>query len=139
MLQTPNDEAAKAEVLALADEMFTREQVGLRQRASGFDEKLVRNLKEKFGSDVILVLGNWSAANTKYHEPTRNKSLIHIFTVHLIDEFKTSSKCPKREDDLENFKVVKNPQPYKRLHSPTVKCRGLLRYITLRSCRRLKF
>ncbi|KAI9247413.1 hypothetical protein EDC94DRAFT_643148 [Helicostylum pulchrum] len=98
------------------------EQAGLRQRASELleklqilpfrklkfliklyynqiDEKLVRNLQEKFGSDAILVFGNWSAANTKYHEPTRNKSLIRMlkkngFTVHLADKFKTSSKCP---------------------------------------------
>ncbi|GAA5794730.1 hypothetical protein HPULCUR_000076 [Helicostylum pulchrum] len=116
------DDAVKAEVLALANEMFTSEQAGLRQRASELleklqilpfrkskfliklyynqiDEKLVRNLQEKFGSDAILVFGNWSAANTKYHEPTRNKSLIRMlkkngFTVHLADKFKTSSKCP---------------------------------------------
>ncbi|KAG2232846.1 hypothetical protein INT48_006298 [Thamnidium elegans] len=126
------DDAIKAEVLELADEIFTSERASLRQRASEMleklpvlpsrklkfltkvyydqsDEKLVRDLKKKFDSDAILELGNWSAANTKCHKPTRNKNLIHMLkknghTVHLIDEFKTSSKYPKCEDDLENFK-----------------------------------
>ncbi|RCH84808.1 hypothetical protein CU097_002788 [Rhizopus azygosporus] len=98
------------------------------------DETLVRNLKKKFGLDAILVLGNWSAPNAKFHEPTRNKGLIRMLkknglTVHLIDEFKTFSKCSNCEDDLETFKTVINPHPYRRVDMLTVKCHGLLRYM----------
>ncbi|KAI9256126.1 hypothetical protein EDC94DRAFT_523585, partial [Helicostylum pulchrum] len=35
---------------------------------------------------------------------------------------------PNCEDDLENFKTVINPRPYRRITMPTVKCHGLLRY-----------
>ncbi|KAI9485868.1 MAG: hypothetical protein EXX96DRAFT_546823, partial [Benjaminiella poitrasii] len=53
----------------------------------------------KFGSDAVLIFGNWSAPNTKFQEPTRNKGFIRIlkkneFTVYLINEYKTSSHCP---------------------------------------------
>ncbi|CEG76434.1 hypothetical protein RMATCC62417_11331 [Rhizopus microsporus] len=42
------------------------------------DLMLVKKLKQKFGSDAVLVLDNWSAPNTKYQEPTRNKGLIQM-------------------------------------------------------------
>ncbi|CEG77330.1 hypothetical protein RMATCC62417_12104 [Rhizopus microsporus] len=96
------------------------------------DLMLVKKLKQKFGSDAVLVLGNWSASNTKYQEPTRNKGLIQMlkkdgFEVFLIDEFRTSSSCPLCEGRLENFKIVRNPRPYKRKTRPTVLCHGLQR------------
>ncbi|KAI9483772.1 MAG: hypothetical protein EXX96DRAFT_632426 [Benjaminiella poitrasii] len=55
------------------------------------DEELVRSLKKKFGSDAVLIFGDWLAPNTKFHEPTRNKGFIRIlknngFTVYLINE-----------------------------------------------------
>ncbi|KAI8098342.1 uncharacterized protein B0P05DRAFT_7729 [Gilbertella persicaria] len=49
------------------------------------------------------------------------------FTVLLIDEFKTSSYCPTCESELETFKTVVNPRPYKKADAPTVECHGLLR------------
>ena len=96
------------------------------------DQKLVQNLKRKFGPDAVLVLGNWSAPNTKFQEPTRNKGLIQMLkknglTVFLIDEFKTSSRCPDCGDVLEKFKMISNPRPFRRNTMPIVKCHGLLR------------
>ena len=96
------------------------------------DLELVKRLRGKFGKDAILVIGNWSAPMVKYQEPTRSKGLINMlkkngFTVYLIDEFKTSSVCPKCEGDLENFKFIPNPRPYRRKKQPTVLCHGLLR------------
>ncbi|KAI8083294.1 uncharacterized protein B0P05DRAFT_610463 [Gilbertella persicaria] len=96
------------------------------------DANLVQRLKLKFGKNSILVIGNWSAPNTKFQEPTRSKGLIKMlkkagFTVLLIDEFKTSSYCPTCESELETFKTVVNPRPYKRADAPTVECHGLLR------------
>ncbi|KAG1053897.1 hypothetical protein G6F43_004060 [Rhizopus delemar] len=35
------------------------------------DKRLVKKLKEKFGNNAILIFGNWSAGNVKYHEPIR--------------------------------------------------------------------
>ncbi|KAI7903813.1 uncharacterized protein BX663DRAFT_530526 [Cokeromyces recurvatus] len=83
------------------------------------DQMLVKRLKKKFGHDAILVIGNWSASNSKYHEPTRNKDLIRMlkkngFQVFNIDEYKTSSCCPTCESSLETFKTVANPRLHKR-------------------------
>ncbi|KAI7862702.1 hypothetical protein BDF14DRAFT_1735561 [Spinellus fusiger] len=48
--------------------------------------------------------------------------------VFLIDEFKTSSFCPACEnDELEKFKKVQNPIPFRREKNPTVTSHGLLR------------
>ncbi|KAI7902720.1 uncharacterized protein BX663DRAFT_536548 [Cokeromyces recurvatus] len=83
------------------------------------NQMLVKRLKKNFGHDAILVIGNWSASNTKYHEPTRNKGLIRMlkkngFQVFKIDEYKTSSCCPTCESSLKKFKTVANPHPHKR-------------------------
>ncbi|KAI8047796.1 hypothetical protein BDF21DRAFT_352065, partial [Thamnidium elegans] len=95
------------------------------------DNKLVDNLRGKFGQDAILVFGDWSAPNTKFHKPTRNISLISMlkkngFTVYLVNEYKTSSFCPRCEHALETFKAAPNPRPFKRAEMPTVTCHGLL-------------
>jgi hypothetical protein len=33
------------------------------------DKQLVKKLREKFGDDAILIVGNWSAGNVKYLNP----------------------------------------------------------------------
>ncbi|KAG1439324.1 hypothetical protein G6F56_012328 [Rhizopus delemar] len=96
------------------------------------DLKLVCGLKAKFGDNATLIFGDWSAPNTKYQEPTRNKRLIRMlkkngFVVYLTDEYKTSIFCPTYESKLEKFKLVKNPWPYRQKENPTVMCHGLLR------------
>ncbi|KAI8056431.1 hypothetical protein BDF21DRAFT_497829 [Thamnidium elegans] len=90
----------------------------LAQQDNYDDNKLVHNLRGKFGQDAILVFGDWSAPNTKFHKPTRNKNLIAMlkkngFTVYLVNEYKTSSFCPGCEHALEIFKTVPNPRPFK--------------------------
>lgn len=53
----------------------------------------------------VEVLGDWSAASTKYQELTKNKSLIYVF--------KNASKVyPHCEEHSENYKTVNNPYPY---------------------------
>ncbi|KAG2230844.1 hypothetical protein INT48_003997, partial [Thamnidium elegans] len=65
-------------------------------------QKSVKKLQSKFGSVTVLILGDWSAPNTKYQEPTRNKGLIKMLkknetAVYIINEFRTSfaeeAKC----------------------------------------------
>ncbi|GAA5812812.1 hypothetical protein MFLAVUS_006271 [Mucor flavus] len=96
------------------------------------DQKLMKKLKDKFGPDPILILGDCSAPNNKHHEPTRNKGLVKIlekngFKLYLINEFRTSSCCPICLHKLEKFKSIVNPRPHKRLNMPTVTCHELLR------------
>ncbi|CEG74416.1 hypothetical protein RMATCC62417_09640 [Rhizopus microsporus] len=85
-------------------------------------QKLVRSLKAKFSHNAVLIFGDWSVPNTKYHEPTRNKGLISMpkkngFSVYLVNEYKTSSYCPTCESELETFKTVPNPRPYQRIQA----------------------
>ncbi|KAI9269752.1 hypothetical protein EDC94DRAFT_639391 [Helicostylum pulchrum] len=95
------------------------------------DNKLVNRLRCKFDQDSVLIFGDWSAPNTRFHEPTRNKGPKDMlkkngFSVHHINEYKTSSICPLCEHTLEFFKTVPNNRPFRRASMPTVTCHGLL-------------
>ncbi|KAI8086838.1 uncharacterized protein B0P05DRAFT_578067 [Gilbertella persicaria] len=99
------------------------------------DRRLCKNIRKNFGNDAVIVIGNWSAGNVKFHEPIRGVGMRRMlqkegFLVHLIDEFKTSSICPVCKGDVETFKEIVNPRPFRREKYPTVKRHGLLRYET---------
>ncbi|KAG1620233.1 hypothetical protein G6F46_002553 [Rhizopus delemar] len=97
------------------------------------DKRLAKTLRERFGNDAILILGNWSAGNVKYHEPIRGVGMRRMlakegFQVYLFDEFRTSSVCPScHNGGLETFKKVQNPRPYQREKYPVVDRHGHLR------------
>jgi hypothetical protein len=62
------------------------------------DQKLARSQRDHF-EDPVLVLGDWSASNTRYHELIRGKDMRkmlkqHGFLVYLIHEFRACSCCP---------------------------------------------
>ncbi|KAL1926390.1 hypothetical protein VTP01DRAFT_5911 [Rhizomucor pusillus] len=107
------------------------------------DDKLAKAIRDQFGEDPVLIIGNWSARSStmnKYHEPARGIGLSRMlrnkrFHVYLIDEFKTSSLCPDCAQRLETFKMVKNPRPYRRAKMPQVICHGLLRSVFSRYLR----
>ena len=97
------------------------------------DARLGSSLRNKFGEDAILVLGNWSCGNTKYHEPIRGMGMRRLlrhqgFEVLIIDELGTSKHCQEcHQKSLQTFKRVRYPRPYRRQTHPTVTCHGLLR------------
>jgi hypothetical protein len=97
------------------------------------DKRLAKKLRKKFGNDVILILGSWSAGNIKYHEPIRGVGMRRVLTkegfqVYLLDEFRTSSLCPSCQNGkLKTFKKVQNPRPYQREKYPITDRHGLLR------------
>lgn len=98
------------------------------------DDKLIRNLRSKFGDGAVLIIGDWSVPSTKFQEPQRNKGLIRLlkkngFQVYMVNEHKTSSVCPECEGELVTFKKVPNPRPHKRKERPTVTCHGLLKCV----------
>ncbi|KAG2196762.1 hypothetical protein INT47_009653 [Mucor saturninus] len=101
-----------------------------KQRA---DMQLINSLKQKFGKDAIFVLGNWSAPNALYHEPTRGIGLRRLLlrnhlSLLLIDEFNTSRCCPSCHIlSLKKFKQIDNPRPYQRSNYSLTLCHGLLR------------
>ncbi|PHZ13808.1 uncharacterized protein RHIMIDRAFT_280494 [Rhizopus microsporus ATCC 52813] len=93
-----------------------------KQRA---DQKLIQDLRTKFGEDAVFVMGNWSAPHARLPKE-------HGLQVYLIDEYKTSRYCPTcHNESLHTFRRVPNPRPYQRERYPTVVCHGLLRCTNL--------
>ncbi|KAJ2088995.1 hypothetical protein IW138_003836, partial [Coemansia sp. RSA 986] len=98
------------------------------------DHTLANLIREQFGLDPVLVLGNWSAAMCKYHEPIRGvgmRSMLrkHGFKVYLLDEFRTSTFCPGCCEDrvVHPEELVPNPRLYpKENRREYVTCHGLL-------------
>ncbi|KAJ2616907.1 hypothetical protein H4S08_000579, partial [Coemansia sp. RSA 1365] len=97
------------------------------------DANVACSLRKKFGLDPTLVLGNWSAGMMRHHPPIPGKGLRRMlieqgFQVLLIDEFKTSTWCPYcKEEQLQKFLDVDNPQPQRRAERPVIKSHAVLR------------
>ncbi|KAI7900926.1 uncharacterized protein BX663DRAFT_537301 [Cokeromyces recurvatus] len=97
------------------------------------DARLAKTLKQKFGDDCVLVLGNWFASNTKYHEPIRGVGMRRMLKkeglqVYLLDEYKTSLFFPEcKNGKLRKLSHVKNPRLHMRGKYPVVEYHGLLR------------
>jgi hypothetical protein len=97
------------------------------------DDRLVKDLRQSFGENCILVMGNWSAGNIAFHEPIRGIGMRRALrkrgiTLLMIDEYMTSKHCPHCfQRSLETFLRVPNPRPWRREEQPTVVCNGLLR------------
>ena len=97
------------------------------------DDRLALELGNSFGRDAVLLAGDWSAPNQKYHQPIRGKGIrdalrLRGFQVFLLDEFRTSKVCPRcMEPSLKKFKRVINPRLWQRDEYPMVSCNGLLR------------
>ncbi|KAI7889397.1 uncharacterized protein EV154DRAFT_483127 [Mucor mucedo] len=66
--------------------------------------------------NTLYVKGNWSAPNTRYHEPVRSLGFRRLLQkvgkrVYLIDEFRTSQCCPAFERrNLETLRMIDNPR-----------------------------
>jgi len=75
------------------------------------ESKLINNIKDKYGSECILLYGNWNRqSNMKYNKPTprislKNK-LLKYFTTYNIDEYKTSKICFHCYNEAEKFKKM---------------------------------
>ncbi|KAJ2572243.1 hypothetical protein IW140_000992 [Coemansia sp. RSA 1813] len=98
------------------------------------DHTLANLIREQFGPDPVLVLGNWSAGMCKYHESIRGVDMRrmlrkHGFKVYLLDEFRTSTFCPGCCENrlVHPEELVPNPRPYpKENRREYVTCHGLL-------------
>ncbi|CEG77452.1 hypothetical protein RMATCC62417_12202 [Rhizopus microsporus] len=125
--------ASTVNVLQFAEYLKARARVMLflivnRQQS---DSRLSAKIREKFVKDSVLVIGDWSAVNQKYHEPIRGKGMRrmlkkHGASVYLIDEHKAPFLCPTCKDgELEKFAKVPNPRPFRRARQLIVLCRRL--------------
>lgn len=70
--------------------------------------KLARILRNKFGSNPVLVVGNTSIKSARFHPSTLGVGLRSAlrqqgFKIFLIDEFRTSRNCAECHTAVENF------------------------------------
>ena len=98
------------------------------------EDRLVNDLRRKFGN-AVLVFGDVSIGNHKYHPPTPCLGLRDLlqhkgFEILLIDEHLTSSRCPICKAPIQPFKTRESPRPWQangRLRIVT----GLLKCVSL--------
>jgi len=72
------------------------------------ENKMINKIKSKYGSDILLIHGNWNQTKQMKHLiSTPNlcirKKLNEHFDVYLIDEYKTSKLCYKNEKECKNL------------------------------------
>ncbi|KAJ2015940.1 hypothetical protein GGI03_000519 [Coemansia sp. RSA 2337] len=76
------------------------------------DARLKRNMIRKFGKDLIMACGNWSASMVRNHAPIwgrswRTKFKKFGFPTYLFDEYRTSKICHNCGGELEKFKWIR--------------------------------
>lgn len=96
------------------------------------EARLCNRIKEKFGRDVVVVLGDWSKKdNPRHHAPFKTLGFRTMFKRHhipcyLIDEYKTSKICPHCHNRLEPTTITRlSPRPW-RAYLPARPIHGLL-------------
>ena len=107
------------------------------------EDNMLNRFDKKFGGPKrnIICIGDFEQKKTlKYREPTKGKSFRKLFKnrgykVYLVDEFRTSCRSFIDGSEMETFKMIPNPKPYK---DDTRKCHGLLRKKSFRSSAKLR-
>lgn len=98
------------------------------------ESRLLNNMKKKYGKDFIVVMGDWSdgGRTARYQIPTKTRGWLKFYkqngiTCFLIDEFRTSSRCPECLSEVESdFKTRAHSRPWKRQEGKMEKVHGLL-------------
>lgn len=126
---------------------FYQQQIHRKRRFQRYRKKqksearMLKSFKATFGGplQVIVCIGDWSQNHhRRFLEPVKGKGFRKLFRkagyrVFLVDEFRTSKRCSKCEDEegiCHNFRWVKNPKPRSRALYPYKICHGLLRCAT---------
>ena len=86
------------------------------------ETRLVREIKEKYGKDVILCHGDWSKGdkNIKYMSTPNlglKRKLAEYFKIYNIDEFRTSCLNHKTENKCENMYLPDKKGTERKIHS----------------------
>ncbi|KAJ1895708.1 hypothetical protein LPJ81_004902 [Coemansia sp. IMI 209127] len=96
------------------------------------DQRLIKSIIGGRDPKPAVILGNWSAPMTHYHEPIRGIGMRRMMRRHklkvvLIDEYRTSKTCPACDGLIKRFIHVPNPRPFRAKKRAEVWCNGLLR------------
>ncbi|KAI9466499.1 hypothetical protein BX667DRAFT_459901, partial [Coemansia mojavensis] len=85
------------------------------------DARFVRSIKHKFGKNPkpTFIYGDWPDFHMKHNKPIRGVRMCdilykHVFTVYLIEEYRTSSLCPLCFSPTEVFFKRSSPKPSKK-------------------------
>jgi hypothetical protein len=98
------------------------------------ESRLIRKMHETYGNDFTVVLGDWSDAGrtAKFQTSSKTKGWRTVFQrnripCYLIDEFRTSSRCPLCHGAVEkNFKRRPSSRPWQRVQGKSEYVHGLL-------------
>ena len=90
---------------------FRRLKMEIYQKIIKSENKLVNNIKNKFGNNLILVFGDWSDEQGYRTGETSTckgikKRLSKMFNSYLVDEYNTSKLCCKCGNKLEHYKEI---------------------------------
>ena len=88
-----------------------------------FDQKWVNEFKQKFGTNAVAFIGNWSLpTNWRGQPPTKGKGYRKIFRLlggiptYLVNEKYTSKRCSNcrtQANTRVHFLKRQNPRPHK--------------------------
>ena len=88
---------------------FRRLKMEIYQKKIQSENKLVNNIKNKFGNNLILIFGDWSDEQGYRTGETSTckgikKKLSKYYESYLVDEYNTSKLCCKCGNKLEHYK-----------------------------------
>jgi len=98
-------------------------------------------MKKKYGKDFTVVMGDWSDAGRTNKFQTSSKTIgwrmlfkRNKIKCFLIDEHKTSSRCPLCELEVSTFKKRPHSRPWRHKKGHTETVHGLLGCTNLNCC-----
>jgi len=107
---------------AYEDEKFRQYKFYSHIQKQKAEAKIVRDVEEQYGKDVVLIMGDWSKGTEKIKHtsvPTKRirKVLAKKHTIYEVDEFRTSCLHNKTEERCENLYLADKRGIERKIHS----------------------
>lgn len=97
------------------------------------DDRFANKLKQTYGKDIAIIMGDWSDAGhtMKFQTSSKTKGWQKVFRRNrlpffLIDEHRTSKLCPKCHGNTELPISRPSPRPWRKADGRNVRVTGLL-------------
>ena len=86
------------------------------------EDKMINKVKDKFGKDVVVFYGDWSArCQIRSFAPTPNKGIkrkfVENFDVYNLDEYRTSKLHWETEKEGDNLKLKDKDGKLRKIHA----------------------
>lgn len=106
------------------------------------EAQLLNRMKDKYGNDFSVIFGDWSDAGRtmKFQVSTKTKGWREFFRrnhikCYLIDEYKTSSRCPDCEEEVDYVRERLSPRPHRAAKGQIDRVHGLLGCTSFQCCK----